>query len=145
MVGSWRETELDRETELKVSDWASVNWRCQLQKTEIGCPYDFKALREGKLGALVEVRKRNVTAATYEDLFMGKAKWSKLILLGHAYEVPVLFVAVFDDCAKWVDLTKLPRLKTTYASRGKDPSGGPRATDNEESVLVPVAEMKTAW
>lgn len=139
---AWRETAEDLQSEQIVLDKVSKLWNCQLQKTEMGCPYDFKALRGNELRCLIEVRRRNILSTAYDEIFMGKQKWTKLHLLSFAYNVPMIFIVIFDDRTQWIDLRCYPHLKETYASRGASPKGGARATDNEASVLIPVKLMK---
>ena len=134
-----RESDVDRNNEDRVAGIIEKKFKCEAQPTETLCPYDFVCMRDGKRMALLEVRRRNCPHDQHDALFFGRDKYRQLHQLSLGYgRIPIIFVVAFADGDFWVDLMRTPMLDETYGSRGDNPEGGERATDNECCVLIPV-------
>ena len=134
------EEVIDLDTEALIAQMAHDKWNCELVKQQPLDPCDYFAVRGNSTIAWVEVRRRNVVSTKYKEIFMGYEKFTKLRTAAIALWLPMIFVVRFNDKMLWIDLTKLLRPKTTYASRGK--MARSRATDNEKAILIPVSQMR---
>lgn len=131
---SIRENDEDRENQKFVKEAIEKSSGWELVSTRTLDPHDFVAYDDQERKALVEVRRRHNTRATYFDYWISYDKYKQLRLLGEAFEVPVLFVFYFNDGLFYIDLMQHPRLPTSYGDRGNPEA--PRATDNEKVVCV---------
>jgi hypothetical protein len=138
-----RESEEDRQNERRVAIKVADKFKCETNPTETLCPYDFTCIRDNKRVALLEVRNRECMSDTFDGLFMSKDKHDKLTTLSKGYgNIPVIFVISFNDGDFWLDLMKLDDLEGGFGSRGKNPAGGSRATDEEPVWLLPNKSFK---
>jgi hypothetical protein len=130
-----RETAGDRQIESYVKTVYEKKYNCELESTRTLFLYDFHAYKGQRLIAIIETRRRNCEFETYPDYWIGYEKYRKIRLAGEAFEVKAIYALVFDNGIYHVDLTKYPRLETSYGDRGNPKI--PRLTDNEKVACIP--------
>jgi hypothetical protein len=74
-------------------------WKCTLEKLPIWYNLDFVAVRDHRVVAWVEFKRRKHKFGKFPDVFLSVGKLrSGLSLASVSTKVPAIFVVQFDDC-----------------------------------------------
>ena len=80
---------------------------------------DFRLHNEEKTVGFLEVRSRRNKLNAFPNYYISKEKWTSMINLGLAFNVPVFFAFYLYDGIYWVDVMGYGSCSTTFA--GGDP------------------------
>ena len=86
-----------------------------------------------------EVHQRFIPHHKYEKLFLREEKFLPLRDAAIALRIPCLFVVLFEDQVRYIDLTTLIRPERGWASRGD--MKHKRQNDVARCIYIPVVDM----
>jgi hypothetical protein len=74
MERPYYENKDDLHNERNIVEKLSIRWGCYAIKLPLRYGFDFGLLRNGRMMAAVEIKKRDVTSTTYPDIILSLAK-----------------------------------------------------------------------
>lgn len=112
------ETSDDRLREQQVADAVEKAWELQLLRlprlSEAG---DYIAVVEGKVFALVEIKRRNVDHDHYGTYMIATRKINLLLDTANSLRLEAVVVVEFTDGTYWVNAHELSRMPTRQGGR----------------------------
>lgn len=114
-------------------------WGAELHKFGPLAPIDFYAMRHGRVVGVLELKTRTHTSDRYPTVFLNVRKWLALRMASMGLGVPAVFVARFEDGARWIGVEQVDASK---ARMGGCLRVVKAASDIEPVIEVPVASMR---
>jgi hypothetical protein len=129
-----RQDDLDNER--YIFKLIELNWKCIVEKAEPFALMDGLAKRDGKLKALIEIKRRKTNANDYEGYMISAAKFDKLKALSKEQEVPAFLVVKFNDMIAYTKIEGEPKreMKGRYDRNDR--------FDQEECVFINMGLFK---
>jgi hypothetical protein len=100
-------TPADRDGERATARVLEGAWRCSIMPFAMLCPVDFYAVRDARVCAVLELRRRTHAFGRFPTVYLSVRKWLALQMCAAGLAVPALFVVRFVDCLCFVNLTTL--------------------------------------
>jgi hypothetical protein len=98
------ETAATLAEERRIAATLATHWRCRLEKLPVAYNLDYAAVREGRVAAWIEIKRR------YRDLHAHRCVFLSLQKVGAAQHCfaasrkPAFFVVQFDDCLAYAPI-----------------------------------------
>ena len=108
------ETDEDLKKEKSLSDMISKSWRCELQKLQPRDPFDYAAVRDGKVVAFVEMKNRTNEYGRYDTYMISMTKLMHAKNIKEATDIPSILAVKWTDSVGWVKLNNI----TTHVTMG---------------------------
>lgn len=95
------ETTHDLTREQAVAEKLTQAWGCEVVKTPPKTPYDYCALRDGLVSAIVEIKVRNNKSNKYPTFMLSLDKVSNCSLHSGTIGCPLIIVVQYTDKLKY--------------------------------------------
>jgi hypothetical protein len=100
------ETEANRVEERRIADVLAATWDCDIVKLPRAYNLDFAAIRENRLAAWLEIKRRNRALRQFRCVFLSMQKVCAADELQSVTGRPSFFVVQFDDCLAYAHIVK---------------------------------------
>jgi len=100
------ETEEDLKRETEISLIVSQAFKCELRKLHKYNQFDYAAIRNGKIVAFLEMRRRNNNMSKYPTMIVSMNKVLSAHLVKIAANLETFFVVMWDDCVGYTSLSR---------------------------------------
>ena len=107
-----------REKEFKKT--IEQKWNCRLKKLAIDYRFDYVVLKEGKIKAFLEIKKRNLTTDKYDDSMINLNKWMKAKQLRDSTKLPTILACRYIDKDIYCMLTDNTKHELRWGARTKN-------------------------
>jgi hypothetical protein len=87
----------DAAVQAEVAQTLGRRWRCDFRPFGLLAPVDWYAVRDERVVAVAEFKRRSTSRTHYPTVFLSVRKWLALQLAGIGLGVPALFVVQFVD------------------------------------------------
>ena len=101
------ETDEDLKKERSLSDVISKSWKCELQKLQPRDPFDYAAVRDGKVVAFVEMKNRTNECGKYDTYMISMTKLMHARSIKEATEIQSILAVKWTDSVGWVKLNNI--------------------------------------
>lgn len=132
-------TRNDAAAEDETARLVEQTWGAELHRFGPLAPIDYYAIRHGRLVGLLELKTRSHASTKFPTVFLNVRKWLALRMASMGMGVPAVFVARFEDGARWIDVED---VDASTARMGGCLRVVKAASDVEPVIEVPVAEMR---
>lgn len=132
------ETQRDRDNENEAKLKIEAAGKCKLQKLPIAYNADWVALRENKIVAVVEYKRRTFARNKFTTIFIGLDKWMNSKRLAEEIGVPFILFIEWTDGLYYHEVGTAP---VTYGIGGRTDRNDPQ--DIGPVVHIPITAFKT--
>jgi hypothetical protein len=131
------ETEIDRQNESNVARYLETAWNCTFKKSVALSNIDGEVFGpDGRLAALIEIKKRLNSSTRYPTLLLSANKWRNALRLSEECCVPFMLVVEFTD---GIFVTKIKK-EYPVQKGGRYDRGD--SMDLEDCVYIPMSDFK---
>jgi len=131
------ETEIDRQNESNVARYLETAWNCTFKKSVALSNIDGEVFGpDGRLAALIEIKKRLNSSTRYPTLLLSANKWRNALRLSEECCVPFMLVVEFTD---GIFVTKIKK-EYPVQKGGRYDRGD--SMDLEDCVYIPISDFK---
>lgn len=134
------ETEENIENELGVIPLLQKQWNCTILRTDKLSYRDFDLVRDGKVVAIAEFKKRTNTKATYPTYMLSSAKFQLITAAANRLKVPALLIVEWTDQIGYVALSKLKHGDFVVKAGGRTDRNDPQ--DIEPVIYINLGLFK---
>jgi hypothetical protein len=147
------ETEAHRATQNYTARLIEKFWNCKVYTYPGLHPIDWYAVRDGKLVANMEFKRRHQDYDDYINagpdkriktptMLLSYHKWLSLYMAAIASRVPGFFVAGLNDCLVYINVFDVRPHELRIDPRGGRTRDKRRDNDIEPVIHVPITDMK---
>jgi hypothetical protein len=133
------QTKEDRAAEAEVATILGKRWNCELHPFGALSPIDWYAARNGRLSALVELKRRSHPSTQFPTVFLNVRKWLALQLGSIGIGVPPIFVVQFQDGIFWISVHNVDASNQRIGGCSRRVKA---ASDIEPVIEIPIASLR---
>lgn len=133
------ETEQTLAAEIETIRKVAGIWRCEYRKLPRQYRIDWALVRDGKIAAWCECKRRHNKRNKYPSLMLSLSKVAHGLDLERQTGLPFLIVVEWDDCLAYLKAQRIGPLRFGGRSDRGD------WQDQEPVVDFPVEEFKRIW
>lgn len=131
-------TGRDLENQNEIAGKLGAAWKCRLVSFGYSADIDYYAERDGKVVAVVEIKRRNNPCSLYPTVYLSMRKWLALQMASVGFGVSGIFAVGFNDCIRYAQIRDVDPRKMIIAGRGDVRA----SNDIEPMIEVPIEAMK---
>ena len=116
------ESQRDRDEEAYIKGVVEEKWDCELSKMPMSYHLDFLAMRDGKVVAAIETKRRSVRRESYRSIMVSVSKLFAARRFKETMGVDTIFIIHYNDCIAWISLNEKP---DAFGFGGRDDRNDP--------------------